>query len=300
MVDVAHVYATGFRVYFDPAELRRRPILYTLAPLIGFLLAAAIYSQGELIFWRSLAYLAVFHFVRQQYGWVSLYRSRGKETSPAGYWIDTCTIYLATLYPLLYWHAHLPRRFEWFLEGDFFRIPAIATRIFTPIYWVVMGIYVIRSLYRAVAFRQYNPGKDIIVLTTAVCWYVGIITLNSDFAFTITNVLIHGVPYLVLVYWYRWEREPKATGSPVRLRRLAIFLGLIWMLAYWEELLWDSGVWHERTWLFGFVWNPGPWKKLLVPLLAVPQITHYLLDGFIWKRSSNQELSEMVSAESTG
>ena len=39
----------------------------------------ALYSRGELVFWRALAYLAVFHFVRQQYGWMALYRARMGE-----------------------------------------------------------------------------------------------------------------------------------------------------------------------------------------------------------------------------
>lgn len=294
LVDVAHVYATGFRVYFDPAELRRRPVLYAVAPLIGFILGAALYSEGEQIFWRTLAYLAVFHFVRQQYGWVALYRSRGGEQGRLGWWIDTLAIYAATLYPLLYWHAHLPRRFDWFLPGDFVRLPALLVNWLTPVYWGIMAAYVGHSLYRAVALGKLNPGKDIVVLTTAICWYVGIVSLNSDFAFTVTNVLIHGVPYLVLIYWYRWERSATAPQASQRLGRLAAFLGLIWLLAYAEELLWDAGVWHERTWLFGAVWELGDWKMLLVPLLAVPQITHYLLDGFIWRRQSNRQFSEMV------
>jgi len=32
MIDVAHVYSTGFRVYFDVPELKRRPWLYGLTP----------------------------------------------------------------------------------------------------------------------------------------------------------------------------------------------------------------------------------------------------------------------------
>src|SRR6185369_17196979 len=35
LIDVAHVWATGFRVYFDSAELKRRPALYVLAPVLG-------------------------------------------------------------------------------------------------------------------------------------------------------------------------------------------------------------------------------------------------------------------------
>ncbi len=32
LIDVAHVWATGFRVYFDTNELMRRPWLYALPP----------------------------------------------------------------------------------------------------------------------------------------------------------------------------------------------------------------------------------------------------------------------------
>src|SRR5262249_28038326 len=69
------------------------------------------------------------------------------------------------------------------------------------------------------------------------------------------------------------------------------FLGVLWALAYVEELLWDRGVWHERAWLFGHGWDVGTLKLVLVPLLAVPQITHYVLDGFVWRRRQNPTFS---------
>ena len=47
-----------------------------------------------------------------------------------------------------------------------------------------------------------NIGKDIVVATTAICWYIGIVVFNSDYAFTVTNVIIHGVPYFALIYFY--------------------------------------------------------------------------------------------------
>jgi len=72
---------------------------------------------------------------------------------------------------------------------------------------------------------------------------------------------------------------------------LTTFLGLLWLVAYVEEMLWDRGVWHERGWLFGSPWQIGSFKSILVPLLALPQITHYVLDGFIWRRKSNPGFS---------
>ncbi|MCH2212914.1 MAG: hypothetical protein MK110_16550 [Fuerstiella sp.] len=298
MIDVAHVYATGFRVYFDKMELRRRPWLYALAPLLSFVIGIALHSESPVWFWRILAYLAVFHFIRQQYGWVALYRARAAERDRIGKWIDSLTIYLATMYPLVYWHAHLPRNFWWFLEDDFIHLPVLVAEILQPVYWGVMLLYCCRSVYQAVWFRRCSPGKDVVVVTTAVCWYVGIISFNSDYAFTVTNVIIHGIPYLVLVYWYRWNKTETAGASRHPFRRIGSFFGVIWLLAYVEELLWDTGVWHERPWLFGSAWSLDDWSGLLVPLLAVPQITHYILDGFIWRRNSNERLAGFVNPPS--
>lgn len=288
MIDVAHVYSTGFRVYFDTTELKRRPWLYGLTPLLAFGIGAAVYSESPMGFWRTLAYLAVFHFVRQQYGWVALYRRRGGEQSRIGWWVDALAIYLATVYPLIHWHTELPKNFHWFLDGDFARLPDIAASVAMPLYWLAMLAYVVRAAYRGWFHHAWNPGKDIVVATTAVCWYVGIITFNSDYAFTVTNVIIHGVPYMVLVYWYGViGRSPGRRGN---LRYIVPFLGIVWMLAYIEELLWDISIWHQRTWLFGTLVDLDWFQAALVPLLAVPQITHYVLDGFIWRRRNNVQL----------
>jgi hypothetical protein len=295
LIDVAHVYATNYRVYFDKEELRRRPWLYTLVPILGLIIGITLYSEGELLFWRVLAYLAVFHFIRQQYGWVALYRARVGENSKIDRWLDTLTIYLATIYPLIHWHTHLPRKFWWFLPNDFGTVPTIFEQILRPIYWIILILYIGRSAFRWFIKGECNPGKDIVVITTAVCWYVGIVLFNSDYAFTVTNVFIHGIPYLVLTYWYAKSRRNQAdrvygllSYGPVS------FILILWSLAFIEELFWDRAVWHERSWLFGSSWNMDSYKLLLVPLLALPQLTHYILDGFIWRRRSNPELGSLV------
>lgn len=292
LVDVAHVYATAFRVYFDTEELKRRAWLYVLVPVLGLVLGAALYSEGEALFWRTLAYLAVFHFVRQQYGWVALYRARLGERGRVGWWVDTAAIYMATLYPLVYWHAHLPRKFWWFLAGDFAALPAVAERAAWLLYVLALGAYAARSGYGWVVKGKGNPGKDVVLLTTALCWYLGIVAFNSDYAFTVTNVVIHGVPYMALVWWYARSRAEGA-HRPYRwaARWPLVFVATLWLLAYAEELLWDRGVWHERAWLFGTSWEWASMKVLLVPLLALPQVTHYVLDGFVWRRRGNPQLS---------
>ncbi|HEY8072513.1 MAG TPA: hypothetical protein VIF62_00340, partial [Labilithrix sp.] len=185
LCDVAHVWATIFRTYLDPAERRARKRLFTIAPLAGFVASIALFALGEATFWRALAYLAIFHFVRQQYGWVALYRARAGETE--GRAIDTIAIYAATLWPLLYWHTHLPRRFSWFVAGDIVALPSFVMPIATVIYVAALVAYAIRAATLWLRGTP-NPGKDVVVATTALAWYVGIVALDSDYAFTVTNV----------------------------------------------------------------------------------------------------------------
>ena len=289
LIDVAHVWSTSFRVYFDAEEFKSRIWLYTLVPIFGYVLGVALYSEGELTFWRVLAIVAVFHFVRQQYGWVALYRAKLKEKPRVSWWIDAAAVYLATVYPLAFWMTNLPRNFEWFVKDDFLRLPALVETVLFPIYVLALVAYFGKSVYLYFAEGFLNVGKDIVVATTAVCWYAGIVLFNSDYAFTVTNVIIHGVPYFALIYFYAKTRRETA-GKFYRSisHNWIVFLATLWALAYAEEIIWHRGVWHEKNWMFGGNWDLKDWKMYLVPLLAVPQLTHYLLDGFIWRRKYNR------------
>ncbi|HTH51740.1 MAG TPA: hypothetical protein VL501_07390, partial [Pyrinomonadaceae bacterium] len=180
LIDVAHVWSTSFRVYFDKAEFKRRFWLYLLVPAAGYVLGVALYSEGALTFWKVLALLAVFHFVRQQYGWVALYRRKGGETSRLTWWIDAAAVYLASVYPLAFWMTRLPRNFEWFVQNDFFAIPRFVEQVLFPIYVVALGAYFGKSVFLYFRDGFLNIGKDIVVATTAICWYVGIVVFNSD------------------------------------------------------------------------------------------------------------------------
>ena len=288
LIDVAHVWSTSFRVYFDVEEFKRRFWLYLLVPVFGYAVGVALYSEGELTFWRVLALTAVFHFVRQQYGWVALYRRKRAETANWTWWIDAAAVYLATVYPLAFWVTRLPRNFDWFVKGDFVAVPALVETVLFPIYVAALAAYFAKSIFLYLRDGFLNIGKDIVVATTAVCWYVGIVVFNSDYAFTVTNVIIHGVPYFALIYFYaRTRRETSGRVYRTLSQNWLIFLASLWAIAYIEELFWNRGVWHEHNWLFGGDWDWQESKTYLVPLLALPQLTHYVLDGFIWRRKSN-------------
>ena len=81
-IDVAHVYSTLYRTYLDPFERRQLSGWLMGTPLATWVLGVLLYTWSAATFWSVLAYTAVFHFVRQQYGFLMLY-SRGERALPA-------------------------------------------------------------------------------------------------------------------------------------------------------------------------------------------------------------------------
>jgi len=300
-VDVAHVWSTLYRTYADPAELRRRPALYAGAPLLVYCAGVALHAAGgPALFWRVLAYAAVFHFIRQQYGWLALYRRRAGEQGRLGQFIDTSAIYLATIGPLVWWHAMPPRQFHWFVEGDFaLGLPRVAGPLALSLELAALLFYVGRAISQAVQRRPVSWGKHLLVGTTALCWWLGIVAFNSDYVFTATNVLIHGIPYMALIWRYGSRRYAGERGAVARLFAFgwpAVYLLLVG-IAFAEEGLWDNLVWHDHPEFFGALDGALSGRALtwLVPLLAVPQGVHYLLDAFIWKVGpKNPELARQL------
>ena len=289
-VDVAHVWATLFRTYFDREELRRRRATYTLVPLGCFVLGALIHARSASLFWSVLAYFAVVHFVRQQVGWAAIYRARAGERSRIDRVLDGAAIYLATGVPLFRWHTS-GRPFAWFLEGDFVDLSSLAplVPVADALLVVALVAFVLRQLDRVRRGERPSVGKVVVVASTAVSWWLAIVVADGDLAFTALNVLPHGLPYFALLYAYaraRARTAPNTLASKIAVLGVAPFLAVLVALAFGEEMLWDRLVWHDRPFLFGFLpaLDTRSLAHLVVPLLALPQATHYALDAILWRR----------------
>src|SRR5262245_27210528 len=161
--------------------MKRRAGLYLAVPLAAYVGGVVVYSSGgAALFWRVLAYVAVVHFVRQQYGWLALYRRKLGVPSRLDRILDDAAIYSATLYPLLYWHANLPREFAWFLPGDFIPgLPKQAAAWAFPIHLTITAAYVLRQAQLAFQKRPVSAGKNLIVATTWLSWYAGVVVFDS-------------------------------------------------------------------------------------------------------------------------
>lgn len=299
-IDVSHVWSSLFRSYGDKSEFKAHPKLFILAPILVFVLSILLLNFSILWFWRIMAYLAIFHFIKQQYGFTALYQFKtGKRATR---WLsDKFVIYLATLYPVVFWHFRSDADFNWFVHNDFLPVNAYFNIDTWPllvlglnlIYWGILAIWAFQE-WKAFRKGEGSLGKTLWVLTTAVNWWLGIVYYNSDVIFSVSNVVAHGIPYLALIYFYRVRktslREKQKMSFIRRFRWALLLLFTVGIIAMVEEYFWDMLIYREHGSFFEVIYPyqleqlSTTWPIILVmALLAMPQQVHYVIDGFIWK-----------------
>lgn len=291
LVDVAHVYASLYRTYLDPVarRLHRKRLLW--APILCAWFGFLLHLESPRLFWSVLAYVAIFHFIKQHVGFALLYVRAGREDS-IDRKLTSWAIWAGTAAPVVWWHAHLPTNFAWFMPGDL--LSGLPARVGTWALWAEVPVWLAFVVRRIQCARRghTNPMVAWLAIVPAVNWHLGIVVFDDDRIFTITNVFLHGIPYLALVWVAGGRERVHATIGRGRGRRgvvaaLAAYYGLLVALAFSEEAVWDRFVWHDHPELFGAsapAFAPESFAAaIVVALLTVPQATHYLLDRWIWR-----------------
>lgn len=308
-LDVSHVWSTIFRTYLDKEEFNNHRSLLIVAPITAFIFSLALASISFHLFWRVLAYVAVFHFIKQQYGFMRIYKARNGDFRKKRI-SDSQVIYLSMIFPIFYWHINLNREFSWFVSGDFLQVnlPTQTVHLFNTIgivaYFLILGFWLIEEfIYSRKPENQLPVGKVLWILTTAGNWYIGIVFFNSDLIFTITNVVAHGLPYIALIVFYEHRKSTfthKKWSKSLIKAAFTIVLVIV-ILAFTEEYLWDVMVYRDHPQFFESVIDypfelPSAfWQTVGLAMLSVPQITHYIVDRYIWKSNEkNPYLKEIL------
>ncbi|MGL1889480.1 MAG: hypothetical protein OCD76_23400 [Reichenbachiella sp.] len=306
-IDVGHVWSTLFRTYLDRDEIHYHKRILKTAPVIGFALCFLVAYFSTEWFWTLLAYLALYHFIKQQYGFMKLYQAKYGRLLVKKLVSDEFAIYWSMLGPVVFWHLSDDRAFSWFMAGDFFSIDMVAWpsetvtifyQIGFVIYFGLITFWLAEEIWIHIKNKKTFPlGKWLWVLTTVFNWFLGIAYFNSDLAFTLTNVVAHGIPYFVLLLVYVQRKNKISPGN--KLSRSGMKYGVlvvitVLLLAFFEEYLWDMFLYGDNYAFFESIIH-YPFELLQSPLsqalalalLSLPQVTHYILDGYIWKANKN-------------
>jgi len=307
--DVAHVWSSLYRTYLDPDEYSRRPLLYLLPIPIFLFLSFRIHYYSPVLFWTLLAYVAIYHFIKQNYGFLVLYKVKKGESSSLDFYLDKWTLYAGALAPVLWWHATPTRHFDWFNAGEefAFRIDPVFAREIGLVYFLFLGLYLIRQVYVWRTLRYFNPGKQLIMAAHYLTWAVGIYATDNPLISAAFLNLFHGIPFLAIIWYYcnrKWSDPVRSTRSKLlaflsQRKRWYLFYLLIFVPALLEETIWDGFVW--QVYMPDLLALPLPQvdhfaMSLFVAALSLPQILHYFLDAWIWKFDrSNPDLPEFLN-----
>lgn len=299
--DVAHVWGTAYIAWLDGENLRKRPALYTLSVPLSFVVAFALHHHSPALFWMAISYFAIFHFAKQQYGFIAIYKARMQERAALDYHLDKLALWTGALGPVLMWHATPHGQFDWFDDqADFlFHLPPSITPAIGVFMGVVFVLWCARQLHRLVVHHEVNVGKCGWMIASWVSWFIGIrMTEHLLISAAFLN-FFHGLPFLALVWWrinrkYQGlrvvPRRSRFVAWVAQRRHILAFYGLCLALALVEETLWDGMVWQEYLpGLTGWTFQaPGALAlSFWVALLSTPQIAHYVLDAFIWKLNAH-------------
>ncbi len=313
--DVAHVWSTIYITYLDREVMRRRQrLLWTVVPLC-FAVSFGLHAISPLWFWTAIAYVAVFHFAKQQYGFVAMYKAKARERHKFDYYLDKWTLWLGTMGPVAIWHATPMAEFDWFDSGEDFLVtfPPWVQWAVGAVMAVVALVYLGRQCWVWNREQRVNVGKNLWMGATWLSWILGILGSDHLLISAAFLNLLHGLPYLALIWRrcnVRWQNQERLAGEPSRLvswvsqrHRWIWFYALVFALAIVEEILWDGLVW--RKYMPGLTGLSAPvlatWGlSFWVAFLSLPQVVHYFLDAFLWKMNrSNPDLKEMFATRST-
>jgi len=300
--DVAHVWATTLVTYFDREVLRSRRLLLFLPVPLFLGLTYRLHAHSPTLFWTLLAYVAIYHFIKQQYGFIALYKARAGEGERLDYYLDKWTLWAGALGPVLIWHASPARQFDWFNAGEFFI--AEIDPAFTGDIVAVMAVFAVVYVGRQVKLwstGHFNVGKNLWMACSWMSWSVGIGLADHPLVSAAFLNLFHGIPFIAIV-WHRCnKRWQGTTGGPSpfvawvsQRRRWLLFYLVALVPAVFEETLWDGFVWQQYLpSLLSFEMpelSPTA-LSVWVAVLSLPQIMHYFLDAWIWRLDgSNPDL----------
>jgi hypothetical protein len=264
--DLPHVYSSYVRIGMDHENFSRRKRLYVGLPLAltGVLFAGAFASKAMTI--SMITYLNMIHRLRQDFGWVMYSRRMAVEPRGYGHLIDKMMVYNLTVFPLLWLHSLSSENAWWMFPGDLlFSVSQFWMQVLLKIHWFISGAYLGWVGICLAKKVPVNFAKVYILGTVWTAWYVGIVFFDGS---TWMIDLLHTMPYLFLIYHF-CNRKWAIQGVRVWMVYLAL-VGAAYLTLKIPT--------QEYTFLF--------------VLILLPSVTHYILDGFIWKSGrSNPDLA---------
>jgi hypothetical protein len=277
LVDGSHVYSTLLVSYTDKDIWERLKPLMIGVPIFLVVTAFAFrYSGSPELFIYFLAYLAMIHFIRQEFGWMKI-ATRFDPAAPA--WLqhlDKTTSYAMTILPML-WFTRESQKGFWYQSGDLIAIPdGIATFALNS-YFPLITLFLAANFYHSYRTKTINISKYLVFINTFFGWYMAKVYVQNIYLAIWLMIFHHGLPYYFIVF--KTERVTKKISFFEKLGKLKypvlylLCVGIFYLFLYGHSNPYAAHL-KKNEFL----------KALLYGISVMPQMTHFILDGFIWKQ----------------
>ncbi len=279
--DFPHILSSFLRIVLDQEDFQRRKKLFIGIPLLCFFSVGVLATVSKQWAIMGITYVNMFHRMKQDLGWVMYSRRMAQESDRVSYYLDRSLVYLLTLFPLIYLHM-LPEDSGWWLfPGDLaFRLSGDYINLLKFFFWGAIAGYFVIFLLRIKKGSLINLNKIYLMTLICIAWYVGIVHFNGA---TWMIDLLHAFPYLMLIFYFGKNKWQGAQGLRGRLfvgpSAVLLYLGLV-ALAYL----------YSRPQAYLTI-PKLPFQGWIFAAMVLPSVTHYVLDGFLWKvGKSNPDL----------
>ena len=170
-------------------------------------------------------------------------------------------------------------RVGWFRPGDIIQLPSIFDRLALAFAIISLCLYAGYELLRWKNEKIIHWSKHFHLLNNAIIWYFARLALFGQFSGSLMAFLImcsHSLPYTYLGFRYVSERKKQGEKFWPNIESSYLFFLLIILASYFF------------TYVQFINWTMDVNFYLLCLFITLSSF-HYVLDSFMWKKSSNPE-----------
>ena len=288
-ITIPHHFVTWLRVYGSPSEFARFKERFILGPVLLVGLVYALIQYGPLSLVLIVTLWDHQHSLMQQYGFARVYDFKAKTGAPstakfdlAFNWIFFGNMLVVSPLFSVIWVRMLH---EW-------RVPISveAVAVVQLVSWTIAIGYGLVYLGHLAwcARRGYalNPLKYAFLLSSYFLWYFTSFNTAYLLVFAVAHRIMHGIQYIVMVYFYNRHKVERTGGDSALLRYVSgkghvkAFLLICAAYAMVFHALTEGLV---RDFGFGLVGFNTNFDLFSYSLLSSFALIHYYYDAFIWK-----------------
>lgn len=279
IVDGSHVYSSLLVTYGDKDMYRQLKTYMWGIPLVIMVTAFTLSYIGKAqYFYYLLAYSAMIHFIRQEFGWMKIASKLDSSTPKWLYYTDVCTSYSMTILPLL-WAIRDTVVAQWYRPGDVFGVPLVVAEWALKCFWPIVSVFLLANAYHTFKTKTFNSSKMLVFLNTLFGWYIAKTFTTNPYLAGWFFIFHHGLPYYFIVFktervssQYNWVKSIGKFKFPI------MYLGCV--LVFYLFLMAHSG----NSFVYALKKSHPIFFSLVYCISIMPQLTHFILDGMIWKK----------------